>query len=252
MRRPTAGDSPLARSPEQKAPVLTPVLRFTIRTSLHFQPERHRPVVDQPHLHVGAEATGSGCSSNSELKPRGGGAALNDPKRWARVGIYGWFDVLFVLSTLLPCAAMILTSLGLSVGTATIVVIVGALIACATVFGRGWLKNVVEDLATLARVVPKIVIAVSLVLAWNALWIWIAIYNTIWMLLANVVICITDALNYSSASLRSLNRELVASLLLLPAAVDTTATIIFDQFEQGDVSRAMATVTIGVSHATDT
>ncbi|MCD8483639.1 MAG: hypothetical protein LR015_13885 [Verrucomicrobia bacterium] len=33
-------------------------------------------------------------------------------------------------------------------------------------------------------------------------------------------------------------RELVASILLLPPGTDTTATFIFNQFEQGDISAA--------------
>lgn len=263
-----------------------------------------------------------------EMRMRGGDADLMVPTRWGRIGIHAWFVTLFFFSTLLPYAAMLLTSLagdwrgrwpeltlnhyselfspgsrsfdalmtslGLSVTAATICIIVGALIAYATVFGRGWLRHVVEGLATLPRVVPKIVIAVGLILAWNAPWVNVNIYNTLWMLLlAYVVIYITDALNYSNASLKNLNRnleraaeiagagparvlwsvilphlkpaliaawvttfivcmrELVASILLLPPGVDTTATFIFNQFEQGDVSQAMAmaTVTIVLSTA---
>ncbi len=258
-----------------------------------------------------------------EMKFRASGANLVRPGRWTRLIILAWFGALFFFSTLLPYSAMILTSLadrwqgrwpsltldhylslfspgsrsfdalltslGLSIGAATLCILIGSLIAYATVFGRGWLKNLVEGLATLPRVAPKIVIAVGLILAWNAPWVGINIYNTVWMLLlAYVVIYITDALNYSNASLRNLNRsleqaaeiagagplrilltvvlphlrpaltaawvttfivcmrELVASLLLLPPGVDTTATFIFNQFEQGDVSEAMAMATVTI------
>ncbi|MCD8483640.1 MAG: hypothetical protein LR015_13890 [Verrucomicrobia bacterium] len=41
--------------------------------------------------------------------------------------------------------------------------------------------------------------AVALILAWNAPWVRLNIYNTVWMLLlAYVVIYITDALNYAN------------------------------------------------------
>ncbi len=262
----------------------------------------------------------------AELKLRGSETGLARPGRLAVCGIWTWFMALLLLSTVLPYAAMILTSLadqwqgawpsltidhyralfapgsrgfsalmtslGLSLGAATICVVVGSLIAYATVFGRGMVRHLVDGLATLPRVVPKIVIAVGLILAWNAPWVGIDIYNTIWMLLlAYVVIYITDALNYANAGLKTLNRnleraaevagarpgrvvwsvvlphlrpallaawittfivcmrELVASILLLPPGVDTSATFIFNQFEQGDVAEAMAmaTVTIGLS-----
>ena len=41
-------------------------------------------------------------------------------------------------------------------------------------------------------------------------------------------------------------RELVASILLLPPGTDTTATFIFNQFEQGDISVAMAMATVTI------
>ncbi len=263
------------------------------------------------------------AARRGEMKLRSGGAGLIEPTRWGRIGIHAWFVTLFFFSTLLPYAAMVLTSLadgwrgrwptltldhyielfapgsrsfdalmtslGLSVGAATICIVVGALIAYATVFGQGVLRHLLEGLATLPRVVPKIVIAVGLILAWNAPWVGLNIYNTVWMLLlAYVVIYITDALNYSNAALRNLNRnlehaaevagagplrvlwsvvlphlkpallaawvttfivcmrELVASILLLPPGVDTTATFIFNQFEQGDVSEAMAMATVTI------
>ena len=141
----------------------------------------------------------------------------------------------------------------------------------------------------LPRVIPKIVMAVALILAWNAPWIPINVYNTVWMLLlAYVAIYITDALNYANAQLSGIGsnleraaalmgasrwtvfarivlpqlkpallaawlttfivcmRELVASILLLPPGVDTSATFIFNQFEQGDIGLAMAMATLTI------
>ncbi|MCC5807131.1 MAG: iron ABC transporter permease [Opitutales bacterium] len=244
--------------------------------------------------------------------------------------VAGWcfFGGLFAAAAVLPYTAMVLTSLaerwgggfpgltlrhyaalfepgsrgmgalatsaGLSFAAATTCVFVGGYVAYVSVRAEGPLQKVVDGLALLPRVLPKIVMAVALILAWNAPWVRIDVYNTVWMLLlAYVVIYITDALNYANASLRSVDerlenaaavlgaspltvfrrivlpqlrpalvaawlttfivcmRELVASILLLPPGVDTTATFIFNQFEQGDISAAMAmaTVTILVSSA---
>ncbi|MCC5841746.1 MAG: iron ABC transporter permease [Opitutales bacterium] len=181
------------------------------------------------------------------------------------------------------------TSLGLSLGAATICILAGAYIAYVNVRSEGPLQKFLDGVALLPRVIPKIVMAVALILAWNAPWVRIDIYNTVWMLLlAYVIIYITDALNYANANLRTVNesledaaailgasrlgvfwrivlpqlrpgliaawlttfivcmRELVASILLLPPGVDTTATFIFNQFEQGDISAAMAMATLSI------
>ena len=47
----------------------------------------------------------------------------------------------------------------------------------------------------------------------------------------------------------NLDKELVASLLVLPPSVETSATFIFAQFEQGEVSigMAMAVVSVGLT-----
>ncbi len=249
-------------------------------------------------------------------------------RRWWTVAGWGLFGGLFFAAALLPYMAMVLTSLadrwgeglprltlrhygalfepgsrgmgalatstGLSFAAATTCVFLGGYAAYVSIRAEGPLQKVLDGLALLPRVLPKIVMAVALILAWNAPWVRIDIYNTVWMLLlAYVVIYITDALNYANASLRSVSerlenaaailgasrltvfrrvvlpqlrpalvaawlttfivcmRELVASILLLPPGVDTTATFIFNQFEQGDISAAMAmaTVTILVSSA---
>ncbi|WP_111655971.1 ABC transporter permease [Isoalcanivorax indicus] len=241
---------------------------------------------------------------------------------------WGWFGGLFLLSTGLPYAAMLLTSIAdrwqdglpsltlshygnllapgsrglsalltslwLSIAAASVCVAVGGYIAYVSARSEGRARQVMDGLAMLPRVIPKIVMAVALILAWNAPWIPVNVYNTVWMLLlAYVAIYITDALNYANAQLAGIGsnleraaalmgasrwtifvrivlpqlkpallaawlttfivcmRELVASILLLPPGVDTSATFIFNQFEQGDIglAMAMATLTIMLSMA---
>ena len=248
---------------------------------------------------------------------------LSVGQRWLA---WAFIGALFVLSSVVPYAAMVLTSLAqtwgvgwptltlahyteifafgsrglqalwtslwLSITAATLCIAIGGYIAYVNVRASGWAQRFLDGLATLPRVIPKIVMAVALILAWNAPWVRIDIYNTVAMLLlAYVVIYITDALNYSNSTLRAMSvnlenaaavlgasrftiftrvvlprlkpallaawlttfivcmRELVASILLLPPGTDTTATFIFNQFEQGDLSvaMAMATVTIMLS-----
>ncbi len=245
---------------------------------------------------------------------------------WQSLLAWIWIGGLFLLSTLLPYGAMIgmsligrweagaplwttehyaaifaadsggraalFTSLRLSLGAATVCVGVGGMIAYTAARAQGWVRGCIDTLAVLPRVLPKIVMAVGLILAWNAPWIRVNVYGTVGMLLlAYVVIYITDALNFGAASMAQINRgletaaeqlgagrlrifvqvvlpqlgpalaaawlttfivcmrELVASLLLLPPGMDTTATFVFNQFEQGDVAAAMAmaTVTIGLT-----
>jgi len=245
---------------------------------------------------------------------------------WQTLLAWLWFGGLFLMSTVLPYAAMIsmslmerweqgrpvwtsahylaifaaespgraalFTSLRLSLGAATLCVLLGGGIAYIAARAHGAVRTVIDTLAVLPRVLPKIVMAVGLILAWNAPWIRLDIYGTIWMLLlAYVAIYITDALNFGAAAMARTNRsletaaeqlgagrsrvffeivlphlapalgaswlttfivcmrELVASLLLLPPGMDTTATFVFNQFEQGDIAAAMAmaTVTIGLT-----
>lgn len=257
---------------------------------------------------------------------RPGQQALRPLRTRAVILAWAWIGGLFLLSTALPYGAMILTSLAdrwqdglptltlrhyhallspggrglsallnslwLSIAAASICVLAGGYIAYTAARSEGRAKKVMDALAMLPRVIPKIVMAVALILAWNAPWIPLDIYNTVWMLLlAYVAIYITDALNYTHAQLAGVGvnleraaalmgasrltvfrrivlpqlkpallaawlttfivcmRELVASILLLPPGVDTSATFIFNQFEQGDIAlaMAMATVTIGLS-----
>lgn len=247
--------------------------------------------------------------------------------RWGLCLAWFFIGLLFLVSTVVPYVAMIttslldrweegravltfqhyanllrpgsagtralLTSFLLSTTAATVCTILGGFIAYTIVRTSGPLQPVLESMATLPRVLPKIVLAVGLILAWNAPWLPVSVYNTVGMLfLAYVVIYITDALNMGNAAMRNLSvhletagnllgasrarvfwtlvlpqlrpaliaawittfivcmRELVASLLLLPPGLDTTATFIFNQFEQGDIATAMAMATLTILFTT--
>jgi len=171
----------------------------------------------------------------------------------------------------------------------TIILLGAAFISYVLAHYKGGLAFTLNFIGFLPRSLPKVVVVVGLILAWNAPWIGIRIYNTYFMLLlAYVVLYLPDALRYGDSGMRNITknlensalvmgaskwrvftkiifpllrpyliaswilsfiisvRELVASILLLPPGLETTATYIFSQFEQGGLSEAMcmATVTI--------
>lgn len=236
---------------------------------------------------------------------------------------WAWITVLVFLSVLLPYSAMVMTSfvdrwndglpeftlrhygaiftpgstglqalgtsLWLSIATATICCLIGGFIAYVLSRFPGTITRVLDALSLLPRVLPKIVTVVGIILAWNAPWVGIPIYNTIWiLLLAYVALLMSDALRFSDTTLRQIStrleqaaallgasrgrifvsivlpllrpallaawittflvsmRELVASLILLPPGVETTATYVFNQFEQGDIASAMAMATFTI------
>lgn len=184
------------------------------------------------------------------------------------------------------------TSLILAVSAATISMVCGGVIAYGLSRYPGWQASLLDGLAVLPRVMPKIVVVIGLILAWNAPWIGFNLYGTVGILLvAYVALYVSDALRYADTGLRQIPRrleqaaeslgatgfrvlldviwpllrpalfaawmttfivcvrELVASVILLPPGHETTATFIFNQFEQGELATAMAmaTVTIGVT-----
>jgi iron(III) transport system permease protein len=171
----------------------------------------------------------------------------------------------------------------------TIILFGAAFISYVLAHYKGGLAFTLNFIGFLPRSLPKVVVVVGLILAWNAPWVGIRIYNTYFMLLlAYVVLYLPDALRYGDSGMRNITRnlensalvmgaskwrvftkiifpllrpyliaswilsfiisvrELVASILLLPPGLETTATYIFSQFEQGGLSEAMcmATVTI--------
>jgi len=171
----------------------------------------------------------------------------------------------------------------------TIILLGAAFISYVLAHYKGGLAFTLNFIGFLPRSLPKVVVVVGLILAWNAPWMGIRIYNTYFMLLlAYIVLYLPDALRYGDSGMRNITknlensalvmgaskwrvftkiifpllrpyliaswilsfiisvRELVASILLLPPGLETTATYIFSQFEQGGLSEAMcmATVTI--------
>lgn len=183
----------------------------------------------------------------------------------------------------------LITSLWLSLVAAVGCTLLGALTAYALARYRHWSTTALDGLALLPRVLPKIVVAVALILAWNAPWVQVRIYGTVWILvIAYLALYLSDALRLGSAGmgqvpprleraaqslgathLRALRtvvfpllraslvaawattfvtclRDLVASVMLLPAGVHTIGSFIFSQFDQGDLGQSMAMATIGV------
>ncbi len=187
---------------------------------------------------------------------RSGQPELIQLSRTGKLLAWLWVGALFLFSSVLPYFAMVLTSLvaswgegwpeltlgnyralfepgsrglralltstGLSMAAATICVMAGAYIAYVNARSQSPLQRFLDGLATLPRVIPKIVMAVGLILAWNASWVSINIYNTLWMLLlAYVVIYITDALNYSNSTLRAMSPNLENAGAILGARRST-------------------------------
>jgi iron(III) transport system permease protein len=232
----------------------------------------------------------------------------------------GFIFILFVCSVAIPFGTMILASLvklwgggffnpsnykvfglhspglqalgisfSLGLIAPTIILLGAAFISYVLAHYKGGLAFTLNFIGFLPRSLPKVVVVVGLILAWNAPWMGIRIYNTYFMLLlAYIVLYLPDALRYGDSGMRNITknlensalvmgaskwrvftkiifpllrpyliaswilsfiisvRELVASILLLPPGLETTATYIFSQFEQGGLSEAMcmATVTI--------
>ena len=175
------------------------------------------------------------------------------------------------------------TSAGLGATAATVCVLFGAAAAYATARHPGWVARLADQLGVLPRVVPGIAVAVALILAWNAPWVALPVYNTAWvLLLAYLALYQSDAARLADTGMRSVGtnleqaaellgasrgrvwrdvvlpllrpallagwaltfvacvRDLVASVMLLPPGRQTVGSYIFNQFEQGDMARAMA------------
>lgn len=237
---------------------------------------------------------------------------------WVRIPAWLFVGTIFMLSVVLPYGTMVLvsligrwgesipeftlanyavvfsgeegggigalwTSLWLSVSAAAICCLSGGGIAWLILRRKGNLSRMLDVLGLLPRVLPKIVMAVALILAWSAPWVGIPVYNT-WaiLLIAYVALYMSDALRLGDTGLRQISerleqaaaslgasplrvfasvtlpllrpamvaaflttfvvcmRDLVASVLLMPAGMQTTGSYIFSQFEQGEVAVAMA------------
>lgn len=99
----------------------------------------------------------------------------------------------------------LLTSLGLSLAAATICVIMGGFTAYTLARHRGKFASTLDGMSLLPRVLPKIVMAVALIMAWNAPWVQVQVYGTIWILLiAYVALYFSDALRYGDTGMRQI------------------------------------------------
>lgn len=99
----------------------------------------------------------------------------------------------------------IMTSLWLSGVAATICLGLGTLVAYLNSRVSGRWMGVLDGVATLPRILPKIVLAVGLILAWNAPWMVVRVYGTVWMLLvAYVALYVSDSLRLTDARMRQI------------------------------------------------
>lgn len=111
--------------------------------------------------------------------------------------------------------AALATSAGLAAVAATVCVGAGAVAAYATARQPGWVARMVEQLGVLPRVVPSIAVAVALILAWNAPWVALPVYNTAWLLmLAYLALYQGDAARLADTGMRTVgvNLEQAAEL----------------------------------------
>ncbi len=191
-----------------------------------------------------------------------------------------------------PGLNALLTSLELSLISATIAVILGTFLALMVSINKGWSQRITDSFSLLPNTVPSIVMVVGLILFWNAPWMPLRIYNTRGIvILTYVILFLPYTVQYVKANFSQIDptlfhagrvfggnyfyifrriilpliipgliagwmmtfiisiRELVASLMILPPSMKTSATFIFAQFEQGSVSlgMAMAVVSVGLT-----
>jgi iron(III) transport system permease protein len=101
------------------------------------------------------------------------------------------------------------TSLLLSVTAATLTVIIGAVVAYALSRFRGRLVSFLDQLSVLPRVVPNLVVAVAMILAWNVPWVPFPVYGTLGiLLLAYVALYQATALRFADAAMQQIPSRL--------------------------------------------
>lgn len=108
------------------------------------------------------------------------------------------------------------TSLILGTGTATFCVFVGGLAAYGIRRSPGMWANLLDSIGLLPRMIPRIVIAIAFILAWNAPWVSLEIYNTVWILaLAYFALYQSDALRFADSGMRhvGINLEQAGQIL---------------------------------------
>lgn len=150
-------------------------------------------------------------------RTRGGGPAVRRLGGGGVAVVWGGFGGLFVLGGAVPLGVVVVSSLverwnagapdwtlshyeavfaaggagraalatsgWLAAVTATACMLAGATAAYATARHPGWVARLADQLSVLPRVVPGIALAVALILAWNAPWVALPVYNTAWILL---------------------------------------------------------------------
>lgn len=112
--------------------------------------------------------------------------------------------------------AALATSGWLAAGAATVCVLAGAMAAYSTARNPGWVARVADQLSVLPRVVPSIAVSVALILAWNAPWVALPVYNTVWiLLLAYLALYQGDAARLADTGMRGvgINLEHAAEVL---------------------------------------
>jgi iron(III) transport system permease protein len=101
------------------------------------------------------------------------------------------------------------TSLWLSVAAASACVILGGFTAYTIARNRGPVATALDGMTLLPRVLPKIVMAVALIMAWNAPWVRVQVYGTVWILLiAYISLYLSDALRYGDTGMRQIAARL--------------------------------------------
>jgi iron(III) transport system permease protein len=187
----------------------------------------------------------------------------------------------------------LLNSLGLGVASALVTGILGAVASYAIVKTRFRGRTALDALTMLPNANPGVVLAVSLILAWNQPILPITPYNTqLILLLAYSCLLLPFPVRYANAALRQIgdsletaarvagasppltsfrriivplippnllsamllvfavaSRELVASILVAPIGVQTIASFIWQQFEQGAIELGMAMSAVAISIA---
>lgn len=108
-----------------------------------------------------------------------------------------------------PGLEALTTSLLLSLVAATICVLVGTMVAYALARHRGRLVALLDQIAVLPRVVPNLVVAVAMILAWNVPWNPLPIYGTVGILLvAYVALYQATALRFADAAMQQVTPKL--------------------------------------------
>jgi iron(III) transport system permease protein len=180
-------------------------------------------------------------------------------------------------------------SFALGIGTALLTGIIGMLAAYTTVKTRYRGRWLLDIMTILPNALPGIVVAVGLILAWNAPGLPFTPYNTPFiMLLAYCCILLPQPVRYTTAAFQQIgdnleaaarvcgassftafrwimlplvfpslatsmllvfavaSRELVASVVIAPVGMQTIATFIWRQFEQGSIGLGMAMAFIAI------